>query len=689
MKRSRRKVELLFLVLIFSSYSYTIAHNEVIEGLYLQLENTSPIQEKEKINLLNQLSYEYYQIDIEKTFSYAEEALNRSKAINYKKGIAQAYKYLAIGNTVKKNIPKSIEFNQAALEIALEINDTLITAHALNGLGLDFATIGLYDKAVPYYLESLDYSTMAGNDRLRCFTNRNLGLMYEEMGDQEKAMEYFKKGAELAKHSDHHMIRYIPYLTWGDYYRRNKKYKKALENFKKAYGLCTNNYSRAVVLQETALVYEVQENWASTAEYLQKALALIEESGNDRQLEKARLALAKVHFKRGNYPDCLQILEDIEAEKGGADGYSYRDKIRQKLFAETYHQIKQHEKAIFYYGKFIEIQDSIYDRDRLDLITALEAKYQIEEKENENEYLRQQQTQSKTLLKQRNRITQVVVLLSILISFVALLLFKAYQNKRRFNRMLQERVSVQTEALMNANNQLKSSNIELERFAYIASHDLKEPLRNISSFSSLLERKLSEVEEKYEMQEYLDFIKSNADQMHQLIQEVLEYSRADDRSKNQLTETNLNELVDQVQQAILTDIKEQNVEIKIVNPSPDFHTSISQMFLVLKNLVSNGIKYNTASKKIIEIGYLDQGERHLFYVKDNGIGIEPEYRDQIFEMFKRLHNKQEYQGSGLGLAICKKIVLNMGGEIWCESSQAGSTFYFNLPKQTEPEIVAE
>ncbi len=249
--------------------------------------------------------------------------------------------------------------------------------------------------------------------------------------------------------------------------------------------------------------------------------------------------------------------------------------------------------------------------------------------------------------------------------------------------LLLKDIEQKNEELKIQNQKIQASNIELERFAYIASHDLKEPLRNITSFSTLLERKIKGMKEEPNLSEYLSFIKNNAIQMNHLIQEVLEYSRVDDRSNVELKETNLEELVKQVKNSILTILEENNVQIIIKDFSPNFYTNVSQLFLVFKNLIGNGIKYNKKLNKIIDISYLDKDAYHQFSIKDNGIGIDPKYQDQIFEMFKRLHDRQEYKGSGLGLAICKKIITNMKGEIWCESSEEGSVFYFTILKESE------
>lgn len=672
------KKNIITLLIIFACCSSVFADNEVIESLKQELEE--PNSPENQIDILNQLSYEYYQIDIEKTFLYGNQALNEAKGIDYQKGIAKALKYLAIGHSVQKNIPKSIELDEAALQIARQIADVPLIAQTLNSLGLNYERIGLNEKAISCYLESLEYSAQCQDDRMRCFTYRNLGFLHDKLGNSEKAIAFFKMGGEVAEQSDHHMIRYIADLTKGNYHKRLGQFELALEYFKKAYPQCTNQFSRATVLTEISSTYEQQEKWKEALDFLNKAIVIIKDSGNDDFLEDTQLKMASLLFKKKDYDQCLRLLKTILGDDKAERKYSFNSKRLHQLLAETYQELNDDKKAAFYFQKVNEIQDSIYNRNQLDLIAGLEAKFQVDEKEKENQSLRAQQERNAIILEQRKTTIIYSIIVSILISIVALLLFNAYRNKKQFNKALQEQVQSQTKALRIANNSLKDSNIELERFAYVASHDLKEPLRNISSFSGLLEHRLKDKKEKPQIMEYLHYIKSNAQQMNSLIKDILEYSKVDNDKKNRFEEVNFNIIIEEVKNSIFTDIQKHNVSINVQAKPPNIYTISSQFFLVFKNLISNGIKYNDSETKIIDIGYEEKESFHQFSVKDNGIGIEASYQDQIFELFKRLHNREQYQGSGLGLAICKKIIKNLDGEIWVESSQKGSTFFFTIAK---------
>lgn len=245
--------------------------------------------------------------------------------------------------------------------------------------------------------------------------------------------------------------------------------------------------------------------------------------------------------------------------------------------------------------------------------------------------------------------------------------------------------------LKNSNENLKQSNQELERFAYIASHDLKSPLRNIVSFVNLIERKYSE---KLDVNgnDYLGIVKTNAQQMHHLVEDILEYSQTNKkelkRSKLNLVELLL-EITTQLQ-ATDNYVPSEILFDKIPLLNADLAT-IKQLF---QNLIENGLKYNDKAIPTVRIEFLRRDKVLHFRISDNGIGIEEDYKNSIFEMFKRLHNQSIYRGTGIGLAICKKIVDLYNGKIWVTSEIGkGSTFHLVFPEnmlaETEEEVNVE
>ncbi|HTA81885.1 MAG TPA: CHASE3 domain-containing protein [Bacteroidia bacterium] len=226
--------------------------------------------------------------------------------------------------------------------------------------------------------------------------------------------------------------------------------------------------------------------------------------------------------------------------------------------------------------------------------------------------------------------------------------------------------------------ELERKNKEIEQFAYVASHDLQEPLRTISNFSTLLTQK-QKAHPDSEEREYINYIHGSAQRMSQLIFDLLEYSRiGKDADK---VPVDCDKLVSEVLTDISASIQESKAQITVKKlPVVKGFTYLKSLFL---NLISNAIKFQKeGAHPVITISAIDKGNEYLFSVKDNGIGIEKTYHEKIFQIFQRLHNRTEYEGTGIGLSQCKKIVDLHGGEIWVESEPGeGSTFNFTIPKK--------
>ncbi len=231
------------------------------------------------------------------------------------------------------------------------------------------------------------------------------------------------------------------------------------------------------------------------------------------------------------------------------------------------------------------------------------------------------------------------------------------------------------ERLARAAAELERSNKDLEQFAYAASHDLQEPLRVVTLFLELL-NKHGEGQFDEKAREYIGHAFDGANRMSAMIKDLLAYSRAGSQGIH-LAALDMQGVVEHVKANLGAAVQESNAVITC-DPMPTVMADGPQMQQLLQNLVSNALKFRQEGRRPeIHIGANQQGGGWLFQVNDNGIGIDPRQKDRVFQLFQRLHARQEYPGSGIGLAICKKIVERHGGEIWFESEVGkGSTFFF-------------
>lgn len=226
--------------------------------------------------------------------------------------------------------------------------------------------------------------------------------------------------------------------------------------------------------------------------------------------------------------------------------------------------------------------------------------------------------------------------------------------------------------------ELKDSNEQLERFAYVASHDLQEPLRKVNSFTQLFERRYHDlVDEKG--QKYIYYIKDGTLRMQQLISDLLQYSRINTKG-DEFKKINTTKIVEDIIDLFDSKLKETNGKI-VMGDLPDIYGDESQIRQLFQNLVGNAIKFGKEGvDPEITIRAEKAGSNWVFKVKDNGIGIEEAYKDRIFVIFQRLHSKEAYEGTGIGLAICRQILKKHGGEISLTSEPGnGTEFFFTIP----------
>lgn len=241
-------------------------------------------------------------------------------------------------------------------------------------------------------------------------------------------------------------------------------------------------------------------------------------------------------------------------------------------------------------------------------------------------------------------------------------------------KVLNKKLEIQTKDLINSNQ-------ELEQFAYIASHDLQEPLRMVTSFLTQLENKYqNKLDDKGK--QYIHFAVDGAYRMRNIILDILEYSKVGKNTSEEKEIININTIVNEVCKINQKIIEETKAKI-IFNNLPEIHSYKSPLIQIFHNLIGNAIKYQkTNNTPVINISFEKLDKKWLFKIEDNGIGVDKEYLNKIFVIFQRLHSKEEYSGTGMGLAIVKKLIENLGGKIWLESEVGkGSTFYFTLPRR--------
>jgi light-regulated signal transduction histidine kinase (bacteriophytochrome) len=293
----------------------------------------------------------------------------------------------------------------------------------------------------------------------------------------------------------------------------------------------------------------------------------------------------------------------------------------------------------------------------------------------------------------------LVLLISVLVSRVAASRDKAEADLRRANEMLDERVQERTAELLRANESLQQreamllkqaeelgrSNVDLQQFAYIASHDLQEPLRMISIYTELIERGYHGRLD-HEADTFIGVVRDSVRRMDNLIRDLLSYSRAIYPEGVVPDAFEAEDAVDTAIANLEAAIEESHAVIER-GELPKVAYNRAQLTQIFQNLIGNSLKYRTGTPRIAISAERD-GEDWILSVKDNGLGIGSEFHEAIFDPFKRLHGR-DYPGTGVGLAICRRIVERHGGRIWVESGEGmGATFRFTVPSETKAAVAA-
>ena len=628
------------------------------------------------VQLYGELSTAFRFIQPNDALTYARKALAISDRINYERGIALAYGDLFNGHFYAGSNSDSLKkYAQLLKDQFSLLGDSIAMIESYWDFAMYYGNIGQPAKEIESYQKALELIRKYQlSEQHEAALLTNIGGVFFSQYRPDKALSYF--GQSLA-------------LEQSEIGRAN-----ALANTGNVYHYLLNKIDSAQIYYDEALeIFTKEEEFGGKAIMLSQKGSYLDTLG---QLDSAyllhtqALALAQKHEIGYALPDTYQgFASHYLKKKNFKKAIEYGEKAREEVEKQgniyqteavfltlnrCYVEVGDYKRAWEVGQDFKTLLDSINGIQMRNQVEELNTTFNVQQKESENEILRQ-------TVKNRTITAIALILGLILIGSWAISVYRAGQQKQKYNALLELKVKERTEELSTVNNRLEKINKELRTFNYIASHDLKEPIRNIGNYIQLIERKLP-TDLRQETNPYFNVINSSSSRLHTLLEDISKYSSLANSQDIQKEQINLNELLKTYQLESKETINKLNGVI-VNNGLPTIESSPSLIFTIFKNLIENGLKFNESEAPTIELSTQSTEDYHKISFVDNGIGIDQNHLDQIFDMFKRLQNREDYEGTGLGLAIVQLLTDKIGGKIEVKSElQKGSQFILSIPRSS-------
>jgi signal transduction histidine kinase len=551
---------------------------------------------------------------------------------------AQLLYHLSQLHLKRQEYEQLAEYSEPLLELSRKLNDGEKEVSALTSLAITKGVQSDYKTAMPIFVEALDKSRQLGlrNNQANCLIN--IGNIYANLFNYQEALDRYK--TVLTEYNDviTEDTRIIISLNTGNLYYAIDNYQLSLEYFNQALKAASRLDKKRLMTRAYVLssrTYLEINNLKKAIEATQKAATLMEDVKKPNWLQINYLNLAQIDFLSGNTEGGYTwALKGIVASRQLNDDVSELRGF--KLLSDIFKKEKKYKLALRSQMIYSRKQQDYLNKQRDMHFLDFEIRYALSEKERRIE---------------------------------------ALTKENRYQAVLLERNS----QIEKQNEQLRQANEELQQFAYISSHDLKEPLRMIGSFTQIIERQYAD-KLGDESKSYFNYISEGVSRMHGLLDALLQYATIG-KVDLEFEPVDVQDVVRKAKANLQLKIEETYTSV-LCGEMPVVKGVSSFLVQLFQNLIGNAIKFRKEEgRPIILINAVEQEKDWLFSVEDNGIGIAEEHKERIFIIFQRLHKRTKYEGTGIGLAICHKIVTQLKGKIWVTSEMGkGSTFYFTIPK---------
>ncbi len=680
----------------------------------------SEINVEQKINARNNLAEYNFKYNVNKSFSYLSENLGSSIIDDFPKLKANSLYLMGRGHLLIADYEKADSYLNQAQEYFSKNKLYKDLGNCYKDLGTIQLHQNNYQKAEEFYLKGIEAYNKADYKAGFAHCNLNLGNVYIEQFLYTQGIQYYYNALKIYEELKLHRYAGMANNNIGNIYKDNQDYKKAFEHYEKAsqsYQVDKDSLQIINVNLNIGSTYLDQEDYNQAIQILYQALKDAKSTGfshplpviynnitachislgnfdlaeknnklameaalanrNKSEIMNSNLLAAEMNLRKEDYKNSIQLAHIAYNEAMDHKQLAVLSDAS-KILYNSYKAIDKFETSLNFLELHKYYRDSLFNESRMKIPLSKDFEYQLE-KQKQAQIIQQEKDK---LAWESELAFQRLILIFLAICFLvlglaAILMNNNFKAKNRAEGELEKKNAILEKYI--------ESNIQLEQFAHIASHDLKSPLRTVGSFSSLLKRRAKDKLNTSEL-EYLDMISNAAKLMWNLVDDLMTYSQVNSLQMN-LSANNANQLVEEVLANLDFSIKENNAQINVTNLPEKIMVDETKVRQVFQNLISNSLKFMPPeTTPIININCISENGLWKFSIQDNGIGIPAEYREKIFKPYKQLHTKDKFEGTGMGLAICKKIVEKHGGNISFESEVGkGTTFYFTILATLTPE----
>jgi signal transduction histidine kinase len=708
MRRALLFSRLLTIIFAFSSV-YTlkaIENPQVAVPLRDSLERA--VAQKSVWDILGEANkYTFTHLDL--ALAYANIALDKAQKSGNRKDMFDAQR--GIGFIYEDNAMPAeyLAAYESAARVAENLADSFKTT-IYNDLAIVHRKNGNYRTAFVYYEKVLDIADKIHDDEMIASTYHGLGNLHKETGVYDKAVNYYLKSLEISvkRHSIKDMI--ISHKDISDTYLKAKDFEKALLHIEKAYRLSLAQQSQVVKDEEADVQLanvlscygEVLFDRGDTEGALKKyeeAIGIYRAIDFKVYIARTLMLIADVYCKRQEfgkvaetYKECLkyesQFLDADKAKLHFKIGLLYRQqnkneeaeneflkslKIADKLDNKEIAQPVNYQMFLLYFDKHDNVRalkylntanalnDSLFNTNKTQRTAEMELKFDSEKRENEI-----------NTLKARGSRFLLIVSISAFLMIVLFLGFLIQMRGRSFRAM-----KLKNDEIQQQYKRLEESNEILSQFAYVAAHDLKEPLRSIGSYVGLIQMKYAK-DLPPDAKEYMQFVNSGVKRMYSLLTDLLDFSQVISQQPGAEV-IRPDEVLEDVKANLRNAIELKNAQVVCGSDLPSIRMNRLHLLQLFQNLIGNALKFTTAMP-VVTIDGKEENGNIILTIQDNGIGINKEYGSKVFILFQQLNKKDKFEGTGIGLTICKNIVEKYNGRIWFDSEEnIGTKFYISIP----------